>query len=215
MKVAIYCRVSPTKKEKDEFIAKSITDQITICKKQAEVDGYEVYKEYVDQYKSGSAQKYMLSFQDMIKDAKDKKFQKIYCRRVDRFGRNLSQLIITQKELQEIDIHIKFVEQGIDTSKTFGRMIMGVMASVAEWQRETILTNTRIGREIAYKKNPEKFGRPRKDIDWNKVSALLKHKEGDIYTWSWSRIAKDLRVTTATLLRRYRKDVGEVVARRI
>lgn len=216
MKIAIYCRVSPTRKEQKEFTAKSIKDQLEICRNHANIDKHQIYKEYIDQYVSGKAQEYMLSFQQMVKDAKDNKFEKIYCRRVDRFGRNLQQMVNTQKELQILNIHLKFVEQGLDTSETFGRMVMGIMASISEWQRETILENTKIGREIAYEKNPEKFGAPKKDIDWNLVNKHLELKDKDNkFAYSWSKISRLVEVTPATLLRRYRKEIGNIPIRNI
>ncbi len=217
MKAAIYARVSPTRKEQGEYIAKSIQNQLDKCNKQISVDDNEFYKSYVDQYISGKSQEYMKDFLKMIIDAKEKKFDKIYCLRVDRFGRNLQQMINTQKELQKINIHLKFVEQSLDTANTFGRMVMGIMASVAEWQRETIIDNTRIGRDIAYKNNPEKFGRPKAKINWKQVENFLAVTDKDTgkFVYSWSEIAKTIGVTTSTLLRRYRKEKGKIAARRI
>lgn len=223
MKIAIYARVSPTKKKdikisKDvDTLAYSINNQLTRCRKQAEIDNNIVFNEYYDEYISGKSQEYMKQFQRMIEDAKLKKFEKIYCLRVDRFGRNLQQMINTQKELQKLNIHLKFVEQSLDTSDKFGRMVMGMMASVAEWQRETIIENTTLGRLRAYEKNPEKFGRPKVEIDWKKVDNFLAVKDKDTgkFSYSWSEIARTLGITTSTLIRRYRKEKGDLPKRRI
>ena len=214
MQIAIYARVSPTKKKQGDELAYSIEQQLTKCRKQAEIDNIEIFREYYDEYTSGKAQEYMKQFNLMIEHAKQNKFSKIYCLRVDRFGRNLQQMINTQKELQQLNIDIKFIEQSLDTSTTFGRMIMGIMASVAEWQRETIIVNTKIGRDIALQKYPEKFGRPKANINWNIVKRLVSAKDDKGMLFSWTYIANQVGVTTATLIRRYRKEYGELPKRR-
>lgn len=212
--IAIYARVSPTRKENDEFVAVSIKKQLEVCRNAAR--GEKIFAEYADQYVSGKAQEYMTEFNRMVEDAKKGCFDRIFCARVDRFGRNLQQMLNTQKELQAIGVHIKFVEQGVDTGNQFGRMVMGIMASIAEWQREVILTNTRLGREIAKQKHPEKFGRPQKKIDWEIVEPLLVAKtENGEYRHSWRKIAKKLGITAGTLIRRYKKKYGSMPMRRV
>ncbi len=217
MKIAIYARISPTQKVKGKELAYAIENQIDRCRKQAKADNAIIYNEYYDEYISGKAQEYMKAFIQMIKDAKEKKFEKIYCLRVDRFGRNLQQMINTQKELQNLNISIKFIEQGFDTSNTFGRMTMGIMASIAEWQRESIVENIKEGRDRAYAEHPEKFGRPKIPIDWKRVNNFLAVKDvkTNKYSYSWSEISRILKISTATLLSRYRKEIGEVKVRRI
>jgi len=221
MSIVIYARVSPTKRKKGDELALSIEKQLDKCRKQAEVDNETIFKEYYDEYISGKAIEYMKSFQQMLHDAKSGLFKenqvnKIYVLRVDRFGRNFAQMVKAYYDLRNCGVDIKFVEQGFDTSDKFGRMIMGIMASVAEWQRETIIENTKIGWDIAYKNHPERFGRPKKEIDWKKVEMFLNVKKEDgSFAYSWNDIARALNIAVSTLLRRYRKEVGKVPLRKI
>tara|TARA_Y100000296_G_scaffold82589_1_gene111985 strand:+ start:219 stop:881 length:663 start_codon:yes stop_codon:yes gene_type:complete len=218
-KAVIYARNSPTKKKKgkeDVYIAYSIENQKNKCEKQIQADENTFIKMYYDEYVSGKAQEYMKEFKQLMDDAKLKKFDIIYCLRVDRFGRNIREMLNSEKELRDLGIYIKFVEQGFVTDDTFGRMIMNIMASIAEWQREVIITNTTIGRELAYEENPDKFGRPKAKIDWTFVNKHLELKDTEgKYGYSWSKIAKLLHISTATLLRRYRAEKGEIPKRNI
>ena len=217
MKIAIYARVSPTTKKEGKNVAFSIENQLKRCRKQAEADGVEVYKEYYDEYISGKTQEYMLSFKKMIEDARERKFNKIYTLRVDRFGRNSREMLNAEYELKNINVFIKFIEQGFDTSDSIGKMMMTILSGFAEWQREDIITKTSIGREIAYKNNPEKFGRPKAIIDWKDVHTFLNAKNSKTgkYQYSWTKIAERVGISTATLLRHYRAKYGEVIKRRI
>ena len=98
-----------------------------------------------------------------------------------------------------------------------GRMLMGILSSFSEWQREEIVINTTIGREKEYLLHPEKFGRPKVKIDWEIVKKQLRLKDEKTgkYGKSWSEIAKEIGISTSTLIRRYRKEVGEIQMRRI
>jgi DNA invertase Pin-like site-specific DNA recombinase len=84
----------------------------------------------------------MKEFQRMVQDAHRNHFQRIYCRRVDRFGRNLNEMIKTEIELHSIGMSLYFVEENIDTSTEIGRLVMNILSHVAEWKRVEILENT-------------------------------------------------------------------------
>ncbi|WP_431236717.1 recombinase family protein [Mycolicibacterium aichiense] len=55
---------------------------------------------------------------------------------IDRLGRDAAEVMLTIKELRDKDIHIRSLREGIDTSNATGRMIAGVLASLAELELE-------------------------------------------------------------------------------
>lgn len=55
---------------------------------------------------------------------------------IDRLGRNAAEVMLTIKELRDKGIHIQSLREGIDTSNATGRMIAGVLASLAELELE-------------------------------------------------------------------------------
>lgn len=65
--------------------------------------------------------------------------------RLDRLGRSLVHLVTVGAELQERGIHLHVIEQGINTTTAEGRAMFGMLAVLAEYQRELIVANTRDG----------------------------------------------------------------------
>ena len=55
---------------------------------------------------------------------------------IDRLGRNAAEVMLTIKQLGERGIVLKSLREGVDSSTPTGRMICGVMASLAELELE-------------------------------------------------------------------------------
>ena len=51
---------------------------------------------------------------------------------IDRLGRNAAEVMTTIRELRDRDIVLRSLREGIDTSNATGRMVAGVLASLAE-----------------------------------------------------------------------------------
>ena len=181
-----YARNSPTKKKKsidiDSDISNvySIAEQIKKTRMMSQMDNVALIKEFKDEYISGKTNIYMTNFNEMINSIIEKNnidnIDIIYCWRVDRFGRNQTEMLNTIKKLIDKNIFVKFVDGGFSTNSTMGRMLMGILSSFSEWQREEIVINTTIGREKEYLLHPEKFGRPKVKIDWEIVKKQLRLK---------------------------------------
>jgi DNA invertase Pin-like site-specific DNA recombinase len=55
---------------------------------------------------------------------------------IDRLGRNAAEVMMTIRELGERRIVLRSIRDGIDTSNARGRMVAGVLASLAELELE-------------------------------------------------------------------------------
>src|SRR5260370_41009839 len=55
---------------------------------------------------------------------------------IDRLGRNAAEVMTTIRELGERGIVLRSIREGIDTSNASGRMVAGVLASLAELELE-------------------------------------------------------------------------------
>ena len=55
---------------------------------------------------------------------------------VDRLGRTAAEVMLTIKDLLEKDIIIRTLRESVDSSTATGRMVMGIMASLAELELE-------------------------------------------------------------------------------
>lgn len=69
--------------------------------------------------------------------------------RLDRLGRSLLHLVQLGDQLKQRGVGLKVLEQGVDTSTSEGRAMFGMLAVLAEFQRDLIIANTRDGLEAA------------------------------------------------------------------
>jgi DNA invertase Pin-like site-specific DNA recombinase len=85
----------------------------------------------------------------------------ILIKKLDRLGRDTADMIQLIKEFDDMDVSIRFLDDGISTEGTMGKMIVTILSAVAqaEWQR--ILERTNEGR-IEAKAKGIKFGRKKK-----------------------------------------------------
>ena len=117
--------------------------------------------------------------------------------KLDRLGRNMLHILQTVKELTERGVTLVSVTDGIDSSTAAGRMMIGVLGSLAEYERELTKERTALKR-AASRANGTKFGRPRKVDDAEHISTAKRMKaEGH----TGKDIAKYLGVSRATLYR--------------
>jgi DNA invertase Pin-like site-specific DNA recombinase len=82
--------------------------------------------------------------------------------RIDRLGRSLIDVLNTVKSLQQAGINVRSVSDGIDPSTKTGRMMLGMLATLAEYERELIVERVNAGIAVAQAAGT-KFGRPPSD----------------------------------------------------
>jgi len=63
--------------------------------------------------------------------------------RYDRFARSLRQLVLALEEFRALGIDFISLHEGVDTSTPNGRLIFGIFASIAEFERELIRDRVR------------------------------------------------------------------------
>lgn len=69
--------------------------------------------------------------------------------KLDRLGRNTGDMIRIIEDLHERGIAIQFLDDGISTEGTMGKMVVTILAAVAQAERERILERTNEGRRAA------------------------------------------------------------------
>lgn len=65
--------------------------------------------------------------------------------RLDRVGRSTSHLVSLLEEMGGRGVAFRFLEQGIDTTTSEGRLMYRMLAAIAEFQRDLIVANTNEG----------------------------------------------------------------------
>lgn len=88
----------------------------------------------------------------------------IIVKKLDRLGRNTADMISIIHDLHNRGITIQFLDDGISTEGSMGKMVVTILAAVAEAERERILERTNEGRKAAIKRGV-KMGRKPKITD--------------------------------------------------
>jgi DNA invertase Pin-like site-specific DNA recombinase len=115
---------------------------------------------------------------------------------IDRLGRNAAEAMTTIRDLGERGIVLRSLREGIDTSNATGRMVAGVLASLAELELELGRERRSAARD-ARRARGQAIGRPRALTDEKVALARRMHASGE----SASTIADTLGVSRATLYR--------------
>ena len=66
--------------------------------------------------------------------------------KLSRFGRNAADVLSTLQVMQDFGVNLICVEDGIDSSKDAGKLMISVLSAVAEIERENIRVQTMEGR---------------------------------------------------------------------
>ena len=143
-KVYIYIRVS-TAMQIDGY---SLDAQKARMKAYADFNDYQIVGEYEDAGKSGKSIEGRASFCRMMEDIKSGKDGVAYVLvfKLSRFGRNAADVLSTLQVMQDFGVNLICVEDGIDSSKDAGKLMISVLSAVAEIERENIRVQTMEGR---------------------------------------------------------------------
>ena len=82
--------------------------------------------------------------------------------RIDRLGRSLLDVLSTVHELRDRDIAVQSIADGIDPATTTGRLMLNMLGTLAEYERELIVERVNAG-IAASRKAGTIFGRPMSD----------------------------------------------------
>ena len=143
-KVYIYTRVSTTM----QIDGYSLDAQKARMKAYADFNDYQIVGEYEDAGKSGKSIEGRASFCRMMEDIKSGKDCVAYVLvfKLSRFGRNAADVLSTLQVMQDFGVNLICVEDGIDSSKDAGKLMISVLSAVAEIERENIRVQTMEGR---------------------------------------------------------------------
>lgn len=141
----LYTRVS-TAIQVDGFSLDAQRDKLH---KYAEFQDMVIAGEYCDEGKSGKNIQGRPEFQRMLADIEAGKdnvdFVLVF--KLSRFDRNAADVLSSLQRMQDFGVNLICVEDGIDSSKDAGKLMISVLSAVAEIERENIRTQTMAGRE--------------------------------------------------------------------
>jgi site-specific DNA recombinase len=141
-RVGLCLRVSSEEQRDRE----TIEIQREFLKEYCRLYGLEVVQIYADDGVSGTIPLHERpEGRRLLEDAKEGKFSTLLVYRLDRLGRSLLVTVDAHDRLQASGVALKSATEPIDTSTPSGRLIFQMLASFAEYERESIKERTRAG----------------------------------------------------------------------
>lgn len=188
--VALYLRVST----KDQTTA----NQERPLRDWASRMGWEVARVYKDVGVSG-AKSSRPALNRMISDARNGAFRSLLVARLDRVARSLQHLLWVCGELERAGVRLRDLNTGFDPGTSVGKLTLGILGSIAQFERDLIIERTKTGIERA-RAEGKHCGRPSKRGATAKAIGKMQ-SEG----LSVAEIAKALGVSRQTVYNRLSK----------
>ena len=184
-RVALYARVSTDKQ--------TCENQLKELRSIAERMQYIIVDEFIDEGISGATSS-RPALDALMKSATQRRFDMVMCWSIDRLGRSLQNLIEILNELQSLKVDLFFMQQGLDTSTSAGRMMFSIFGALAEFERNLIRERVIAGQQRAISQGV-KMGRPSKMNDGMKNAIKLLRERGI----GIKQIARELKIGIGTV----------------
>lgn len=190
MRAAIYARVSTSNHGQDPQM------QTRELREHCLRRGWEVADEYVDAGISGTKERRPQLYR-LLADCRRRRVDIVLVYRYDRFARSLRHLVNALEEFRALGIDFISLHEGVDTSTPNGRLVFGIFASIAEFERELIRDRVKSGIAAA-RSNGKTLGRPRVVVDVARITSLRASGA------SWPKIAAELGASVGTVFQAVR-----------
>jgi DNA invertase Pin-like site-specific DNA recombinase len=151
MRCGVYARVSTNGAQSPQMQLRELREY---CRRRS----WKIVCEYTDQGISGANER-RPELDRMMADAKRRKFDAVVVYRYDRLARSLRHLVNALEEFRSLGIDFVSLHEGVDTSTPNGRLVFGIFATIAEFERELIRSRVRSGLATA-KARGIRLGRP-------------------------------------------------------
>ncbi len=186
VRAAIYARVSKSNGNQNPDM------QLRELREYCSRRGWQIVCEYVDSA-TGSRES-RPDLDKLLAQCRKRSVDAVVVYRYDRFARSLRQLVNALEEFRALGVDFVSLHEGTDTSTPNGRLVFGIFASIAEFERELIRDRVRSGLAAARARG-RRLGRPSVGVDPKRIAALR------ALGLTWRVIAQRLDCGVATLFR--------------
>lgn len=184
IRVGLYARVSTLNGHHPEM-------QLDELREYASRRGWQIAGEFVDEGVSG-AKESRPALNRLLADARQRKLDAVLVWKLDRFGRSLKHLVNTLADLEALGVAFVSIRDNIDLTTPSGRLMLHLVAAMAEFERALIQERVRAGLQNAKKKG-KRLGRRPVAVDASKIASLRASGA------SWRAISRQMGVGSGTL----------------
>ncbi len=150
-RVAVYARVSTSDQSTDS--------QLLDLRRYVRERGWTLFNEFCDNGISGTTDS-RPALNELMNDAKKRRFDAVLVWRFDRFARSTKHLILALEEFRNLGIDFISYQENIDTSSPLGSAIFTIISAVAQLERDIIAERVKAGLRRA-RENGKVIGRPK------------------------------------------------------
>jgi DNA invertase Pin-like site-specific DNA recombinase len=129
VRVAIYARVST----KDQSCDLQVRDLKAYCAARK----FTIFRDYIDVGESG-AKKSRPKLDELMADARKRKFDTVLVWRFDRFARSTKHLLLALEEFGSLSVQFISYQENIDTTSPLGQALFTIVSAVAQLERDLI-----------------------------------------------------------------------------
>ncbi len=185
-RIAIYARVSTSDQSSES--------QLLDLRRYVSDRGWNIFNEYCDNGISGTKDS-RPALNELMNDAKKRRFDTVLVWRFDRFARSTKHLILALEEFRNLGIDFVSYQENIDTSSPLGSAIFTIISAVAQLERDIIAERVKAGLRRAVEAGKQ-LGRPNgTSLDVKAIHRL--RREG----LSLMQIAKALKTSKSSIAR--------------
>ena len=175
VRIAVYCRVSTKHDEQEDSLEMQRQAYMRLISMRSD---WELAGVYSDSLSGLSAEK-RPEFMKMIKDAMDGKIDRILCKSVSRFSRNVTECKKFTDMLKNRNVAVEFEKEHLRTDDSTSNFIFSLMSAVAENESRSISENVRWGYWERFKRGEYNLGNNR-ILGYDSVNGkLVPNKDAD------------------------------------
>lgn len=156
-RIAVYCRVSTKMEEQEDSLE---TQQAAYTNLISMRSDWELVGIYSDSLSGLSAEK-RPEFMRMVNEALEGKIDRILCKSVSRFSRNVAECKKYTDMLKLKNVIVEFEKEHISTADTTSAFLFSLMSAIAENESRSISENIRWGYRERFKRGEYNLGNNR------------------------------------------------------
>jgi len=173
IKVALYARISTDDKQQDP------ETQLYALRRFCQDANWEIYQEYIDRARAKDY-RHRLAWQQLQKDARQRKFKVVLLFDLSRGWRDTRECLNCVEDWFERGIGIKSLKQDIiDTTTSMGKLILQIMAALAEFESAQVSERVAAGMARA-KAQGKQIGRKELSIRKTDIYDALRTNQNNI-----------------------------------
>ncbi|PKB63201.1 MAG: resolvase [SAR202 cluster bacterium Io17-Chloro-G1] len=153
MKVAIYARVSTSDRDQDPETQLMPLREFVLSR------DWETHHEYVD-FASASDPYRRVQWRRLLDDAASRRFRAVVVFKLDRAFRSVKDMHDTLESWEMVGVGFQSMREQFDTDTPIGRLMLTMLAAIAEFELELIRERVKAGMDRA-RKQGMRIGRPR------------------------------------------------------